>query len=106
MALIKFNNSNNLLDVSLSIDAAKRTIIIFKNIEDVPDKAILLSGFKEHNEHRLNFIQSDFSNMNYLYRQVDDTTYILTSKLDNEYVEEVSVDTSDDTDLSEQETEN
>jgi hypothetical protein len=105
MALIKFNNSNNLLDVSLSIDAVKRTIIVFKNIEDVPDKTVLLNGFKEHNEHRLNFVQSDFSDMNYLYRQIDDVTYVLTSKSGDEYVEEVSVDTSDDTDLSEQESE-
>lgn len=88
MSLIKFNNSsdNQLLEASLFIDSVGRVKIFFPNKEIIPDQSILLSGFMELNEHN-HLEQSDFSNMNYLYKEVDNTTYILTSDQEDIYKE-------------------
>lgn len=88
MSLIKFKNfsENEKIEVILSIVPNKRVKMTFKNITDIPDKSILLSGFIELNEH--NFIeQSDFRRMNYIYRKLDELTYILTEKEDDIYIE-------------------
>lgn len=86
MSLIKFINFPQNFVVNLSIVPHNRIKITFTNENDIPDKATLLGGFIELNEH--NFIeQSDFSDMNYLYQKIDDLTYVLTKDENDIYVE-------------------
>lgn len=85
MSLIKFKNCTEYIEVNLSIIPYNRIKIIFENENDIPDEAILSSGFIELNEH--NFIkQSDFSDMNYIYQKIDDLTYTLTNDENDIYV--------------------
>lgn len=85
MSLIKFTKSSAKTGVNLSVDSFGRAKIIFEN-DSIPDESILLSGFVELNEH--NYLeQSDFSDMNYLYRKIDDVTYILTRDESDIYIE-------------------
>lgn len=84
MSLIKFIKSSNNIEVNLSVDSFGRVKIVFN--DNVPDESTLLSGFIELNEH--NYLeQSDFSDMNYLYRKVDDNTYIFTRNEDDIYTD-------------------
>lgn len=86
MSLIKFIESSNNIEVDLSVDIWGRTKITFKDDSVIPDESTLLSGFIELNEH--NYIeQSVFSEMNYLYRKIDDMTYILTKDENDIYIE-------------------
>lgn len=76
MSLIRFNSSEKKIDVKLSIDISGRVNIIFQNEDDIPDESVLLSGFKELNEH--NYIeQSDYSDMRYIYLVSNEKTHIL-----------------------------
>lgn len=88
MSLIKFNNNENNVKVDLSLDAKNRAKITFINKNDVPDDAeILLGGFKEINEHNF-IVQSDFSEMIYIYRIYDDgLTYVFTKDENDIYIE-------------------
>ena len=86
MSLIKFIESSDNIEADLSVDILGRTKITFKDDSVIPDESTLLSGFIELNEH--NYIeQSDFSDMNYLYRKIDDMTYILTRDESDNYIE-------------------
>lgn len=79
MSLIKFNNQEKIFKVNLLIDSIYNHVIIkFNDETDIIDD-ILLNGFKELNEHNY-IIQSDFSDMKYIYRiKEDGLTYILTN---------------------------
>lgn len=85
MSLIKFVKASENIEVKLSIDHLNHVKIVFIN-DNIPDESTLLSGFIELNE--FNFLeQSNFSNMNYLYRKIDNVTYILTKDENDVYTE-------------------
>ena len=71
----------------MSIDISGRVNIIFQNEDDIPDESVLLSGFKELNEH--NYIeQSDYSDMRYIYLVSNEkNSYTLTNDEEDVYVE-------------------
>ncbi len=86
MTLIRFNGTEKNIYVNLTM-ISSRVKIVFQNKDDVPEELILLSGFKELNEH--NFIeQSDYSDMNYIYTSSkEDLSYTLTNDEADVYVE-------------------
>lgn len=86
MSLIKFSESTDKIKVELSIDSQGHPILAFFNKDDVPDKSILTNGFMELNEHNL-IEQSNFMDMNYIFRKVNDCTYILTRDENDIYIE-------------------
>lgn len=73
----------------MSIDISGRVNIIFQNEDDIPDESVLLSGFKELNEH--NYIeQSDYSDMRYIYLVSNEkNSYTLTNDEEDVYVEQI-----------------
>ncbi len=89
MAHIKFINDENLYNVTLSsytVDRNVNRIKIVFNSADESNVAPIENGFIEVNEH--NYVeQADFSNMKYIYRQLDDITFILTENEEDVYVE-------------------
>lgn len=92
MSIIKFNKSQNIIEVNLSIDFNNRVKIEFISFDDIPDENILCGGFQELNEHN-HIVQSDFSNMKYIYRQIEeDLCYIMTSDENDIYVEPPIID--------------
>lgn len=82
MSLIKFKDSEY-VEVDLSLDSLGRVRITF-NKDDIPNNSVLLGGFVELNEHNF-IVQSDFSDMNYIYQKINDSTYILTKDKDDIY---------------------
>lgn len=96
MSLIKFNNTEQVIEVTLSMDSLGRVNIVFQNKTDIPDESILLSGFIELNEHN-RIKQSDFSDMIYIYMLPKDNnlTYTLTNDEKDIYVEPEEKNDSD-----------
>lgn len=90
MAHIKFNNEEKLYNVALSnymVDRNVRIKIVFNSINEA-NTAPIENGFVGINEH--NFVeQADFRKMKYIYRQIDDVTFILTENEDDVYVEPI-----------------
>jgi hypothetical protein len=88
MSLIKFNNTEQVINATLSVDSSGRVNIVFYDNNDIPDESILLSGFVELNEHN-RIEQSDFTDMNYIYMSPkdDNLTYVLTNDEDDIYIE-------------------
>jgi len=86
MSLIRFNKITDPIEVKLSIDSSGHLILVFLNKNDIPNKSILTSGFIELNEHNF-IVQSNFMDMNYIFREVNDYTYILTKEPDDVYIE-------------------
>ncbi len=91
MQKIKFIESNLIYDVNLFFQN-NRLICSFKNKSDA-DTAPINEGFVELNEHN-DFVQSEHLSYKYIYRRLDDLTYILTMDENDVYIEsEVDVDT-------------
>lgn len=86
MSLIKFKDYSNHLQAQLSMDYFGRLTLIFEDKDNVPTESILTNGFIELNEHNL-IEQADFSNMNYIFRKINDYTYILTKDKEDNYKE-------------------
>ncbi|WWR16808.1 hypothetical protein V1224_05080 [Lachnospiraceae bacterium JLR.KK008] len=86
MQKIKFNNSNNIIDVELSVYDLSRIKCRFHSDLSDKDMINMRSGFKELNENNLK-VQGDFSKMKYIYRKLDDETYIFTSDQHDSYKE-------------------
>lgn len=95
MSIIRFIGTENHVNANLSFEESNHIKIQFKNKVEVPHVSILLSGFRELNEH--NYIeQSDFSEMKYLYRKIDELTYILTNNSNDIYIESQIPEISDE----------
>lgn len=86
MSLIKFNGSADPIKIDLSIDNLGHPILVFTDKNTVPDEVLLTNGFVELNEHN-KIEQSDYMNMNYIFRKVNDCTYILTKDENDIYIE-------------------
>ena len=87
MAIIRFNNSTNIYNVSLHY-SGNRVVVSFDSLEDLTsiddEKG---NGFFELNEHN-HFIQGDFSDYKYVYKESDDgLSYIFTTDNEDIYVE-------------------
>lgn len=89
MQKIKFNNSENIYNVSIqlfNIDGnIKRYYLKFNSSTQI-DESVFSYGFVELNEHNL-MIQADFSDMKYIYKKESDTSYILTNTEGDIYME-------------------
>ena len=96
MQKIRFNNSIDIYDVKLDLYDANRIKCRFYS--DLNTKYIvnIRSGFKELNENNLK-VQGDFSKMKYIYRKLDDETFIFTSDKDDIYIEPESNNTDEST---------
>ena len=90
MQKIIFNNdeTKTVYDVIMSLQNKRIYIEIPKSDNDEPiDTVLFADGFIEVNEHN-SFVQADFSNMKYIYRDFNDgLRYILTNVEDDVYVE-------------------
>ena len=84
MQKIKFLESNLIYNVNLSFQD-DRLICSFENKLNA-DAAPLGEGFVELNEHN-DFVQSEYLSYKYVYRKMDDLTYILTTEENDIYVE-------------------
>lgn len=89
MAIIKFTNNEKLHTVTLtnypSPTDRKRVKLCFSSEEEAGE-ATVESGFVELNEHN-HIVQSDFSNMTFLYRKLaDNKTFILSDTEGDIYV--------------------
>ena len=87
MAIIRFNNSTNIYNVSLSY-SGNRVVVNFDSSEDLSsvnnEKG---NGFCELNEHN-RFIQGDFSDYKYIYKEsADGLSYVFTTDSEDIYVE-------------------
>ena len=86
MSLIKFTKSLDIIEVNLSTDLSNHVKISFTSSNDIPNETVLCSGFQELNEHN-HFVQSDYIDMKYVYRKIDDLCYIMTNAENDIYVE-------------------
>lgn len=84
MQKIKFVQSNTIYNVILLFQD-NRLSCSFENKSDA-DSAPIQEGFVELNEHN-DFVQSDHQKFKYIYRKIDDLTYILTTDENDIYVE-------------------
>ncbi|MBO7078650.1 MAG: hypothetical protein J6W64_02420 [Bacilli bacterium] len=84
MQKIRFINSEDILDVSLSFIGNSRVKCCFQKEVSQED---LKRGFVELNEHNLHE-QSNFSDYTYIYRFLGNNTYIMTNKEDDVYTEQ------------------
>lgn len=94
MQKIIFNNDSTkkIYDVNMSFQN-KRIYIEFPESDDAIDTTLFADGFIEVNEHN-SFIQADFSNMKYIYRNYGDRLrYVLTDTEDDVYVELPEIET-------------
>ena len=87
MAIIRFNNSTNLYNVSLYF-SGNRAVVNFNSLENLSmldnEKE---KGFYELNEHN-HFIQGDFSDYKYIYKEsADGLSYVFTTDSEDVYVE-------------------
>lgn len=96
MQKIRFNNSIDIYDVKLDLYDANRIKCRFYSDLNTKDIVNIRSGFKELNENNLK-VQGDFSKMKYIYRKLDDETFIFTSDKDDIYIEPESNNTDEST---------
>ena len=92
MAFIKFTNNEKLYTVTLSNYPSpadrKRMKLCFLSEKEAKEVSVE-SGFVELNEHN-HVNQSDFSNMNYVYRKFDDNKSFILSNMEGDvYTEPV-----------------
>ena len=84
MALIKFNNTENIYDINLSCYSIKNNRMKLQFYSDFDTVEPLISlGFVELNEHNL-IVQSDFSNQKYIYRIIQEENVIITTESEND----------------------
>ncbi len=84
MGKIRFNNSKEIIEVTLERYSKNKLKCVFHY---EPEQTIIKnskSGFKELNEHNLK-VQADYSHMKYIYRQIDERAYIFTSEKNDYY---------------------
>lgn len=89
MQKIKFNNSEKIYEVFIkklySDTNIRRYYFEFDKKYDI-NETMISSGFVELNEHNF-VVQGDFSDLKYIYKKENDTTYILTNTKEDVYVE-------------------
>lgn len=86
MQKVKFNNYENIYDVSINSffsKTNKRYKLVFK--KEIPNESEISNGFVELNEYN-NLVQGDFSDFKYIYKKESDTVYILTNNINDVYV--------------------
>ena len=106
MSLIRFNDTNTIIEVGLSVtkyNDINRVRIEFESSTDIPEKAILLGGFVELNEHNY-VVQGDFSKLINLYDEEDNGLAFVLSDIEGDIKpEEVVVEPTVVPELTEEE---
>ena len=88
MQKIRFLGKKKVFDVELkTVYNTEHNRIQITFPDNIPD--YFPCGFVEVNEHNENFVQANYTNMNYIYRDIDGQTFVMTDDSEDVYIEPV-----------------